>query len=94
MRDVVQIGCLSNTNSFQWDTHFEGAPIVEAFEFRFLSFELGMVKPDHEIFEEVAARLPVAPEQVLFLDDNAANVAGAERSGSRPATCAASTRPA
>jgi len=81
VRDVVQIGCLSNTNSFQWDTHFEGAPIVEAFEFRFLSFELGMVKPDHEIFEEVASRLPVAPSQVLFLDDNAANVGGAKASG-------------
>jgi len=81
VRDVVQVGCLSNTNVFQWDTHFEGAPIVEAFEFRFLSFELGMVKPDHEIFEEVASRLPVFPEQVLFLDDNAANVAGAEAIG-------------
>jgi HAD superfamily hydrolase (TIGR01509 family) len=81
VRDAVHVGCLSNTNAFQWDTHFEGAPIVEAFELRFLSFELGMVKPDHEIFEAVASRLPVAPEQVLFLDDNAANVAGAEAIG-------------
>jgi len=81
VRHSTRIGCLSNTNAFQWDTHFEGAPIAEAFEFRFLSFELGMVKPDREVFEEVASKLPVAPEQVLFLDDNATNVAGAEASG-------------
>jgi HAD superfamily hydrolase (TIGR01509 family) len=76
VRDGMRVGCLSNTNAFQWDTHFEGSPIVEAFEFRFLSFELGLVKPDRAIFEAVAARLPFRPEQVLFLDDNAANVTG------------------
>ena len=81
VRGAARVGCLSNTNAHQWDTHFAGAPLVEAFEFRFLSFELGMVKPDHEIFEEVASRLPVAPEQVLFLDDNAVNVAGAAAIG-------------
>ena len=42
---------------------------------------LGNAKPDVEIFEEVASRPPVAPVEVLFLDDNAANVAGAEKIG-------------
>ena len=81
VRAVAGVGCLSNTNAFQWQAHFESTPITEAFELRFLSFELGMVKPDREIFEEVALRLPIAPGRVLFLDDNAVNVAGAEECG-------------
>ena len=83
VRDVAGVGCLSNTNVVQWHTNYESTPITEAFELRFLSFELGMVKPDREIFEEVAVRLPVPPERVFFLDDNAANVTGARGVGVR-----------
>jgi HAD superfamily hydrolase (TIGR01509 family) len=81
VRDDVGVGCLSNTNAVQWHSRYEGNPVAGAFEFRFLSFELGMVKPDREIFEEVAARLAVPPERILFLDDNAANVTAAEATG-------------
>ncbi len=81
MHDAVAIGCLSNTNALQWQANYDATPITDAFDFRFLSFELGMVKPDREIFEEVAARLPVPPGHALFLDDNAANVTGARASG-------------
>jgi len=72
--DAARIGCLSNTNAFQWDAHFGSLPLIDAFEFRFLSFELGLVKPDPAIFDAVAVRLPAPPDQVLFLDDNAVNV--------------------
>jgi putative hydrolase of the HAD superfamily len=81
VRDDVGLGCLSNTNAVQWHARYEATPLTEAFEFRFLSFELGMVKPDREIFEEVAARLAVPPGRILFLDDNAANVTAAEATG-------------
>ena len=81
VRDDVGVGCLSNTNAIQWHANYEATPITEAFSLRFLSFELGLVKPDREIFETVATRLPVPPDRVLFLDDNAANVTGAEASG-------------
>ncbi|MGO8826620.1 MAG: HAD family hydrolase [Acidimicrobiales bacterium] len=81
VRDDVGVGCLSNTNAVQWHANYEATAITEAFTFRFLSFELGLVKPDRQIFEVVAARLPVPPGRVLFLDDNAANVSGAEASG-------------
>ena len=40
-----------------------------------------MVKPDPEIFETVAARLPVGTGQALFLDDNAVNVDAAAEGG-------------
>src|SRR5579871_2942934 len=79
--DVARIGCLSNTNAFQWDAHFGDLPLIDAFEFRFLSFELGLVKPDPAIFHAVAARLPASPDRVVFLDDNAVNVEAASEYG-------------
>ena len=79
--DAARIGCLSNTNSYQWDAHFGDLPLIDAFEFRFLSFELGLVKPDPAIFEAVAAALPSPPGRVLFLDDNAVNVDAAASFG-------------
>jgi glucose-1-phosphatase len=81
VRATVQAGFLSNMNSFQWAGNYEGIPLTEAFDFRFLSFELGLVKPDPAIFDAVAARLPVPRDRVLFLDDNAINVQAAEGAG-------------
>jgi putative hydrolase of the HAD superfamily len=79
--DAARIGCLSNTNAFQWDAHFGDLPLIGAFEFRFLSFELGLVKPDPAIFAAVATRLPAPPDRVLFLDDNVVNVEAATAYG-------------
>jgi glucose-1-phosphatase len=77
----VPAAFLSNMNSFQWAANYEGIPLTEAFAFRFLSFELGLVKPDAAIFAAVANRLPVPRHRVLFLDDNAVNVEAAEEAG-------------
>ena len=81
VRDDVGLGCLSNMNAVQWQTGSDASALTESFDFRFLSFELGLVKPDRQIFEAVASRLPVPRRRVLFLDDNPANVAAAEASG-------------
>ena len=74
-------GCLSNTNALHWDHNFARWPILDAFDFRFLSFELGFVKPDRDLFDRVAQLLPTPPNRVLFLDDNALNVDGATAAG-------------
>ena len=78
---AVPVGCLSNTNAAQWLAHLDGTALADAFDYRFLSFELGMVKPDAATFLSVADRLPAPPERVVFLDDNAANVEGAASVG-------------
>ena len=74
-------GCLSNTNALHWDQQFSRWPILDQFDFRFLSFELGFVKPDRDLFDRVAQLLPVPAERVLFLDDNTLNVDGATAAG-------------
>jgi HAD superfamily hydrolase (TIGR01509 family) len=77
VRAIVPVGCLSNTNALHWDHNFVQWPILDSFDFRFLSFQLGIVKPDRELFERVSALVPVPASRVLFLDDNAVNVEGA-----------------
>jgi putative hydrolase of the HAD superfamily len=81
VRETVHAGCLSNTNAYQWDASMVDMPLIRAFEYRFLSFELGLVKPDRAIFEAVATLLAAAPSRVLFLDDNAVNVESAASFG-------------
>jgi FMN phosphatase YigB (HAD superfamily) len=55
----VPAGFLSNMNAFQWAANYEAIPLTQAFAYRFLSFELGLVKPDTAIFSAVADHLPV-----------------------------------
>jgi glucose-1-phosphatase len=69
----VPIGCLSNTNSLHWEHQISQWPMLGGFDFQFLSFELGVVKPDAAIFQAVADQLPVSRDRVLFLDDVALN---------------------
>jgi glucose-1-phosphatase len=80
-RARVATGCFSNTNALHWNRHMAGWPLVDMFDHRFLSFELGAVKPDTAAFAQVANLLEVPAERVLFIDDNAVNVAGATAAG-------------
>ena len=50
VQQSVQIGCLSNTNSMHWEHQTSLWPVLDRFDFRFLSFELGLAKPDQAIF--------------------------------------------
>jgi glucose-1-phosphatase len=85
VRARIPTGCLSNTNALHWEAHFGRWPILHSFDFRFLSFEMGMIKPDHELFDAVANQLAAPTERVLFLDDNVLNVEAALDCGFRAA---------
>ena len=80
-RASVATGCFSNTNALHWHSHIAGWPLTGLFDYRFLSFELGALKPDVAAFAQVADLLEVPAARVLFLDDNAVNVAGAAAAG-------------
>ncbi len=79
----VQIGCLSNTNSMHWEHQTSSWPVLDQFDFRFLSFELGLAKPDRAIFQAVADLLPFRRERILYLDDAAVNSDAARSFGFR-----------
>lgn len=81
VRERVSVGCLSNTNEVHWNDQRDRWGLGAMFDVHFLSHELGLVKPDRELFEHVTGALEVAPDQVLFLDDNTINVDGARAAG-------------
>lgn len=83
VRRTVPVGCLSNTNTLHWNDHFERWTLLDGFDFRFLSFEMGVIKPDREMFDRVSEVLTAPPGRVLFLDDNSINVDGAVAAGFR-----------
>ena len=56
-------------------------PLVELFTFRFLSFQIGLLKPDADVFEYVSQAVGLSPARVLFLDDNLINVEAARHAG-------------
>src|SRR5215813_9537549 len=87
-RASVGTGCFSNTNALHWHDHIAAWPLAGLFDYRFLSFELGLLKPDTAAFAQVADLLEVPAERVLFLDDNAVNVAGAAAAGFQAARAA------
>lgn len=82
-RRHVTVGCLSNTNDLHWPRFADELEADTLFDHRILSFEIGLLKPDAEIYEYAAERLELAPRAILFLDDNPLNVDAARRAGFR-----------
>ena len=77
----LTVACLSNTNEFHWTEQEDAARVHALFSLRFLSYEIGLVKPDREIFDFVSQSMGLEPSSILFLDDNLINVEGAREAG-------------
>ncbi len=58
-------------------------PILGCFERKVFSAVCGFVKPSREIFEHLCAECEILPQETLFIDDSAKNIAGAEAYGLR-----------
>lgn len=76
---------LSNTNQLHIEVNVPlefakiGKDISEVFDKCYLSYEMGMTKPDADIFEAVLADVKVQPEECLFLDDGFKNIEQAHK---------------
>ena len=80
---------LSNTNAIMMEYianvffRKQGLTVDDYFDRLFLSHEMGMAKPDPEIFEEMIRRTGLDPAESLFIDDSKANVDTARSLGFR-----------
>ena len=81
VRARATVACLSNTNEVHWEDRGRRWELMDLFDHRFLSFELGRVKPDAEAYEYAIDAIAAPPQRVLFLDDNQLNVDGAAAVG-------------
>lgn len=55
--------------------------ILDDFEHKFMSYQIGFSKPDPRIYEHVIERLAFEPSQMLFIDDKETNVNAAKEFG-------------
>ena len=72
---------LSNTNEIHWKYLMRNEGFTRAFQHHFASHLIGKIKPDVEAFQHVTDALRCEPHEVIFLDDNAANVIAARSIG-------------
>ena len=73
----MEIGILSNALPVLSDAKIELAKP----EYIFVSYELGLLKPDIKIFQTLADRLQTIPTQILFIDDKERNITAAQKIG-------------
>jgi putative hydrolase of the HAD superfamily len=59
----------------------EGQNLFSLFHRVYYSFEMGLVKPDTAIYQRVLQEQGFLPEEVLFFDDNVANINSAKSMG-------------
>jgi putative hydrolase of the HAD superfamily len=76
----VPVGILSNTESVTFSV-VEDMFSLEHFRFKFLSYEIGHVKPDLEIYRYVINNIPFPKENLFFIDDVKTNVESARNAG-------------
>ena len=76
---------LSNTNPLHYDYSIDTIPALNAIpsERHFVSFKLGILKPNMGIFRKVIELTNVTAGQIFFVDDSPENVSGAQGVGIR-----------
>jgi putative hydrolase of the HAD superfamily len=87
LAQIYPIYLLSNTNPAHMNFCLSEFGVLQRFNRRFLSYEIGCRKPEREIYERVKNDIGVAAGEILFFDDMPGNVSGARDFGLR-AECA------
>lgn len=80
LKGHFKIGLLSNAGANWLDRLFEPWQ-GELFDEILLSYEIGAIKPDTIMYETIAARLGVLPEECIYIDDQPRYVQGGEGLG-------------
>lgn len=87
LNSEMLIFLLSNTNEIhmqkvnrEWRISSNEA-LENHFSKVYLSYEVGMRKPDLAIFQKVCAEQGLVPENTLFIDDSPQHIAGAQLAG-------------
>ena len=82
LRTRYRLAALSNSNEVHWERNTHELRIIELFEFAISSHQVGLCKPDPQIFNVAIERANVSsPQAIVFFDDLAANVEAAKAAG-------------
>lgn len=77
----VPIYILSNMQTHAWTHLAKTYDCWEACEGVVVSCDIGLIKPDHAIYQHLCDRFSVAPESCVFVDDMAENIEAAREFG-------------
>jgi putative hydrolase of the HAD superfamily len=73
----MRLFLLSNISTY-FAEHAHEIDVLSIFERCIFSAVVGHVKPDRDMFEYLCDTCGILPEETVFVDDNAANIRGAE----------------
>lgn len=76
----TRLALLSNAGP-DFGSYFRHGPLSDYFDAFYVSGELGLLKPEADIYRHVLDELGITAEQMVFTDNRADNVAGAEALG-------------
>lgn len=80
LREKCKIAILSNLIPFD-KKRIDAQYDLSKFDYIYLSFEVGLRKPDKRIYEYVLKDLNTSPENILFIDDDTNNILMAKECG-------------
>lgn len=84
LKASYKLGLLSNASGAYLRPILQETGIDDLFEADIISAEVGIIKPDPEIFKLAVEKLDVEPGQTIFIDDNSYNTEAAEALGISP----------
>lgn len=76
-----RVFALSNFGVQNFPLSVAAHPFLDLFDRRYISGEMGLIKPDPAIYAAVEADCGLAPDTLLFTDDRADNIAAAAARG-------------
>ncbi|MEM5793121.1 MAG: HAD family phosphatase [Candidatus Aenigmatarchaeota archaeon] len=80
LRKKYSLYILSNADS-EGFKRSKNAPKLDFFDKKFISFEIGLAKPDIRIYQHVLKEIGAKPEECVFIDDKDENVEAAKKIG-------------
>lgn len=81
LKESFELAMLSNTSAPHIEKVKTYPGFLELFDFRFYSFNLGILKPAAKVFEIVCQETHRTQKEIIFFDDSQTNVEGAKKIG-------------
>jgi 2-haloacid dehalogenase len=77
------VHAISNFAREKFDIARVRFPFLNSFEHALVSADIGLIKPDYRIYHRFVRDVGLRPEEMIFVDDSAVNIAAAKSVGFR-----------
>ncbi|PCI78902.1 MAG: hypothetical protein COB20_06065 [SAR86 cluster bacterium] len=81
LSNTYEIACLTNTNPIHWPKIRDDFELGSLFRKSYVSYEIGLLKPNASIFRHVLDDTHYEAQEILFVEDNVDNILSAKSLG-------------